>query len=76
MEVTCCGDQYHTTLAQTCIPQVRNSEVEGMLEITNFAIVASDYPSNLCNPIFGVWLEMSCIWILPGRDDQDAGVGR
>ena len=46
------------------------------LEITDFAIVTPDYLSNLCDPIFGVWLEMSCVRILLGRHDQDAGRGR
>jgi len=75
MEATCCGDQYHPILAQTCVPQVRNLEIEMRLEITNFAIVASDYLSNLCDPIFVVRLEMSCVRILFGRHDQDAGRG-
>jgi len=73
MEATCCGDQYHPILAQTWVAQVRNSEIEVRLRVTNFAIVAPDYLSDLCDPIFGVWLEMSCVRILLGRHDQDAG---
>lgn len=45
------------------------------LETTYFAVVAFDYLSNPRNPIFGIRLEMSNVWILPGRYDQDAGVG-
>ena len=74
MDATCCGDQYHPTSAQAC-SQVRNSEIKVRLEITNFAIVTPDYLSNLCDPIFVVWLEMSCVRILLGRHDQDAGRG-
>jgi hypothetical protein len=52
IEATCCGDQYHSTLAQTCVPEVRNSAIEGTLEMTYFAIVTPGYLSNLCDPIF------------------------
>ena len=41
-----------------------------------FAIVTPAYPSNPRNPIVGVWLEVSGGGVLPGRHDQDAGLGR
>lgn len=50
-------------------------EIEGASGITNLAIVVLGYPFDLCDPILGVWLEVSCIWIPPGRHDQDAGEG-
>ena len=73
MEATCCGDQYHSTLAQTYHPSDVNRG--RVLETTNFAVVASGYLLDLCDPVLGVWLEVGCIRILPGRHDEDAGVG-
>jgi len=43
--------------------------------MTYFAVVTSGYLLNLRDPVFSVWLEMSGVWIPPGRNDQDASVG-
>lgn len=57
------------------LPRVRHSEAEGAFEVTHFAVVVAGYLSNLRDPILGVRLEVSGVRILPGRHDQDAGVG-
>ena len=54
---------------------MRHSESEGAFETTYIAILVAGYLSNLRDPVLGVWLEMSGVRILPGRYDQDAGVG-
>jgi len=74
MEATCCGDQYHSTLAQTY--NMLGIRTRGKVEMTYFAIVASAYPSDPCDPIVGVWLKVSGAGVPPGRHDQDASLGR
>ena len=54
---------------------VRHPGTGRMLETTYLAIFTQTYLSNPCDPILGVWLEMSGFRILPRRYDQDASVG-
>jgi hypothetical protein len=39
-----------------------------------FAIGGTDYLLDLCDPILSVRHEMSGVWVLSGRHDQDTGV--
>ena len=57
------------------VRRVRKRGVGGALGMTHFTVIASGYLPNLCDPILGVWLEMSDVWILPGGHDQDTSVG-